>query len=79
MPRKLRALRADLRREGFKVQRQKGSHQTWVHPLLAGVGVELAGQDGADAHSYQERQVSAAIQRAHLAQQQLQQRKGPQP
>ena len=74
MPRKLRELRADLRRDGFHVQRQKGSHETWVHPLLAGVGVELVGKDGADAKPYQERQVQNAIMRAQAAKQ-----KGKQP
>jgi hypothetical protein len=78
MPRKLRQLRADLRREGFRIQRQRGSHETWLHPLLAGVGVELAGRDGADAQAYQERQVAAVIQRA-LQATLAQQQKGKQP
>jgi predicted RNA binding protein YcfA (HicA-like mRNA interferase family) len=67
MPRKLRELRAHLRRGGFHVQRQKGSHETWVHPLLAGVGVELVGKDGADAKHYQEREVWNALQSAQVA------------
>jgi hypothetical protein len=78
MPRKLRQLRADFRREGFRIQRQKDSHETWLHPLLAGVGVELAGRDGADAQAYRERQVAAVIQRARQATMALQQ-KGTQP
>jgi predicted RNA binding protein YcfA (HicA-like mRNA interferase family) len=49
MPRKVRQLRADLRRAGWGVVRQFGSHQIWKHPLLPGVEVNLAGQDGADA------------------------------
>lgn len=69
MPRKLRELRAELRQDGFHVQRQKGSHETWVHPLLAGVGVELVGKDGADAKHYQERQVWNARMRAQVAKQ----------
>ena len=60
---KLRELRADLRREGFRIQRQKGSHETWCHPLLAGVGVELVGEDGADAKHYQERELQDALTR----------------
>lgn len=34
MPRKLRELRSDLRREGWAIARQRGSHQTWRHPLV---------------------------------------------
>jgi predicted RNA binding protein YcfA (HicA-like mRNA interferase family) len=34
MPRKIRQLRADLRRAGWNVVRQAGSHQIWRHPLL---------------------------------------------
>jgi predicted RNA binding protein YcfA (HicA-like mRNA interferase family) len=52
-----------LRREGFRIQRQKGSHETWAHPLL-GDTVQLAGHDGADAQPYQERQVRAIIEQA---------------
>lgn len=49
MPRKLRELRADLRRQGWNVVRQTGSHQIWKHPRLPEAEVNLAGQDGADA------------------------------
>jgi predicted RNA binding protein YcfA (HicA-like mRNA interferase family) len=57
MPRKLRQLRRDLRQAGWSVVRQTGSHQIWKHPRLLGTEVNLAGQDGADAHQYQERDV----------------------
>ncbi len=67
MPHTLRELRADRRREGFRIRRQKSSHATWGHPLIAGEGVELAGKEGSDARTYQERQVQAAVQRARQA------------
>ena len=68
MPRKVRQLRADLRRAGWGIVRQTGSHQIWKHPLLPGVEVNLAGQDGADAHRYQERDVREAVRLARDAQ-----------
>ena len=61
MPRKVRELRADLRRAGFAIDHQSGSHQVWKHPLLPGIGVIVAGQDGADAKPYQESQLRRAL------------------
>ncbi len=61
MPRKIRELRADLRRAGFSIDRQTGSHQVWKHPLLPGLSAVLAGTDGADAKPYQERQVRSIL------------------
>jgi HicA toxin of bacterial toxin-antitoxin, len=61
MPRQLRQLRGDLRRAGWEVDRQSGSHQIWKHPLVAGA-------DGHDAHPYQERDVRNAVRLAHEAQ-----------
>ena len=46
MPRKLRELRAELRRAGFAIARVAGSHETWRHPN--GQRVVLAGADGAN-------------------------------
>ncbi len=63
MPRKVRQLKADLRRVGASIVRQRGSHTTWQHPAIPGVLVELAGQDGDDALPYQEREVREALQR----------------
>lgn len=63
MPRKLRQLRTDLRRAGWSIVRQEGSHETWIHPGIPGMSVILAGQDGADAHHYQEKEVRNALQR----------------
>ena len=62
MPSKLRDLRGELRRAGFAIDHQTGSHQVWKHPRLPGFGVVLAGHDGADAKPYQERQVRRALQ-----------------
>lgn len=62
MPRKVRELRADLRREGWYVARRRGSHETWKHPLLPGKKATLAGKDGADAKPYQEDEVAAALE-----------------
>jgi hypothetical protein len=67
MPRKVRQLRADLRRAGWEVVRQTGSHQIWRHPLLPDIEVNLAGQDGADGHHYQERDVREAVRLAREA------------
>ena len=63
MPRKIRQLKADLRRAGASVVRQRGSHATWQHPAIPGVLVELAGHDGDDAQAYQERDVRDALRR----------------
>ena len=59
MPRKLRELRADLRRAGFILARVVGSHETWRHPN--GQRVVLAGADGADAQRYQEQEIRREI------------------
>lgn len=61
MPRKLRELRQDLRKAGFFIGRQHGSHQTWLHSDVEHVKVTLAGKDSADAKPYQEREVREGI------------------
>ena len=61
MPRKLRELRADLRRAGFVVNNQSGSHEHWRHEGAPSVRVTLAGKDGQDSKQYQEREVSKAL------------------
>lgn len=66
MPRKVRELRADLRREGWFIARQRGSHETWRHPL-APTPVVLAGKDSDDADRYQEREVRDAIRASREA------------
>ncbi len=63
MPRKVRELRADLQRAGFReeARRGKGSHTWWQHPDLPEFPVNLAGQDGDDAKPYQEKDVRQAL------------------
>jgi predicted RNA binding protein YcfA (HicA-like mRNA interferase family) len=68
VPRQVRELRTDLRRAGWGVARQTGSHQIWKHPLVFGVETNLAGRDGSDAHHYQERDVREAVRLARDAQ-----------
>ncbi|MDQ2654518.1 MAG: type II toxin-antitoxin system HicA family toxin [Chloroflexota bacterium] len=66
MPRKIRQLKADLRSAGFLELpgRGKGSHAMWQYPGVPDVAVILAGKDGDDAKSYQERDVLRAIREA---------------
>ncbi len=63
MPRKVRQLKADLRRAGFvsDLKRGKGSHSVWLHPLAPRNEVTLSGHDGDDAQPYQEREVRRAL------------------
>jgi predicted RNA binding protein YcfA (HicA-like mRNA interferase family) len=61
MPRKLRQLRADLKAAGAYIKTQEGSHQKWTHPQTNAVMI-LAGKDGKDAQSYQERDLQVFLQ-----------------
>lgn len=69
MPRKIRQLKADLRKAGFTEQRDrgKGSHTRWVHPAVPGSAVTVSGRDGHDAKAFQERDVRNAIDRVRQA------------
>ncbi len=69
MPRKVRELKADLRRAGFRVRPGKGSHSVWKHRLVP-ERVTLSGADGDDAKPYQERDVRAAVAVAQEAERQ---------
>jgi predicted RNA binding protein YcfA (HicA-like mRNA interferase family) len=61
MPRKIRQLIADLESVGFaRVPGGKGSHRKFQHARLSG-SIILSGQDGDDAHHYQEKQIRNAI------------------
>ena len=60
MPRKIRELISDLRKAGFTLDRQKGSHRQFKHPSFQGI-ITLSGVEGDDAKTYQERQVTKAI------------------
>lgn len=65
MPRKIRQLKADLRRFGFTWRPGKGDHQIWENPDVPTVEVSLDGQDGDDAKHYQEKDVRDALQAVH--------------
>jgi predicted RNA binding protein YcfA (HicA-like mRNA interferase family) len=61
MPRKIRQLIAELESAGcVKVPGGKGSHRKFRHARFTGA-VVLSGQDGDDAHHYQEKHVRNAI------------------
>jgi predicted RNA binding protein YcfA (HicA-like mRNA interferase family) len=62
MPRKIRELKAELRKAGAHQVSQEGSHTKWKHPLVP-EGISLAGHDGKDAKSYQEKQVNTLLQK----------------
>jgi predicted RNA binding protein YcfA (HicA-like mRNA interferase family) len=76
MPRKIRQLKAELRKAGYRQMpgRGKGSHTWWEHPLVPDA-VDLSGHDGDDAQPYQENMVREATRQAREAQQ----RQGKQP
>lgn len=67
MPRKIRQLKRDLRRAGAYLEREKGDHEKWKHPLISDYFVELSGGDGDDALRYQEQQVQELLRRIHRA------------
>lgn len=60
MPKKIRELRAQLRKAGFIRDRTTGSHSIWYHQSLP-TPVNLSGKDGDDAQHYQEKDVREAI------------------
>jgi predicted RNA binding protein YcfA (HicA-like mRNA interferase family) len=61
VPKKIRELKALLRRTGFKELTGKGSHTNWIHPLYPSK-ITISGKDSADAKPYQEREIFKAIQ-----------------
>lgn len=62
MPRKIRELKADLRKAGDNQipGRGKGSHTWWEHPKVPAYAVDPSGHDGDDAKPYQEKAVHEA-------------------
>ena len=54
MPRKIRQLKADLRKAGVYQASQEGSHTKWKHRLVPESMLILSGHDGEDAKPYQE-------------------------
>ncbi len=71
MPRKVRELRAELRRTGYVIdpKRGKGSHTYWTYLGLPET-VTISGKDGDDAQPYQEKAVRRAIEAAKQLQRQ---------
>lgn len=66
MPRKIRQLKADLRKAGFFERPGRGSHTVWGHPLIPDT-VTVAGHDGDEAKRYIEREVRSVIIKARDA------------
>jgi predicted RNA binding protein YcfA (HicA-like mRNA interferase family) len=60
MPKKIRELKAMLKKAGFRWRPGKGSHTVWEHPL-ASESVTMSGNDGQDAQRYQEKEVAERI------------------
>lgn len=60
MPRKIRDLIRDLEQAGFTNRGGKGSHRNFSHPKVKRP-VVIAGKEGDDAQSYQEKAVERAI------------------
>jgi predicted RNA binding protein YcfA (HicA-like mRNA interferase family) len=63
MPKKIRELKAMLRKAGFISRSGKGSHTIWRHSLFSSMKITLSGADGADAHPYQEQDVRNVLKR----------------
>jgi len=57
MPRKIRQLKADLRKAGAYLVSQEGSHTKWKHLSISTMTIILSGHDGDDAKPYQEKAV----------------------
>ena len=68
MPKKIRELKALLRKAGWTLVKGggKGSHTKWSHPRVARK-VILSGNDGDDANRKQERDVDNAAREAEEA------------
>ena len=60
MPKKIRELKAMLRKAGFYSRPGKGSHTVWEHPALID-SITISGADGDDAQRYQEAAVRKAL------------------
>ncbi len=63
MPKKIRALIADLEKHGFVNRAGKGSHRNFTHPPVTRP-VTVSDDAGDDAKRYQEKAVKAAIEEA---------------
>lgn len=64
MPKKVRELKAMLKKAGFTSRPGKGSHTVWSNTAAPDEIVTMCGQDGSDAPPYLEKRVKKAIRRA---------------
>jgi predicted RNA binding protein YcfA (HicA-like mRNA interferase family) len=62
MPKKIRELKAMLRKAGFYWRPGKGSHLVWEHPNLPD-RLTLSGNDGDDARPYQEKRIQQILRK----------------
>ena len=67
MPKKIRELKAMLRKAGFSSRPGKGSHTFRVHPALTD-RITISGADGDDAQRYQEAEVRNILRKLREAQ-----------
>lgn len=67
MPKKIRELKAMLRKAGFSSHPGKGSHTFWVHPALTD-RITISGSDGDDAQRYQEAEVQNVLRKLRKVQ-----------
>jgi predicted RNA binding protein YcfA (HicA-like mRNA interferase family) len=61
MPKKIRELKAMLKKAGFSWRPGKGNHSVWQHPKAPQRRVTISGNDGDDAKKYMEKDVKDAI------------------
>jgi predicted RNA binding protein YcfA (HicA-like mRNA interferase family) len=69
VPKKIRELKAMLRKAGFYSRPGKGSHTVWVHPALPRDELTISGGDGDDARPYQEKDVRKMLRKLNEVQQ----------
>ncbi len=62
MPKKVRELKAMLRKAGFFIRAGKGSHTVWEHPDISDE-IVISGKDGEDAKHYQELDVRKILRK----------------
>jgi len=63
MPKKIREIKAILRKEGFDWRPAKGSHTRWTHPLLPEDPITLCRGDGDDVPPYLQGQVDRVLRK----------------
>ena len=65
VPRKIRQLIADLERAGFRKVTQTGSHRKYEKEIEGKkITARVSGNEGKDAHFYQETEVKIALKKA---------------